>query len=146
MRALVLCAGFLALVPLLGCGGGPNKPNPYPTSNVPVSGRVVGPTGHPIRGGASVTLSPAAKGGAIFGKAGTGTVGADGTFKLKTEDGTDGIPGGFYTVTVYPHGSDAGAKGAATRAIPKRPWSDETSDLTVEIKEGEVGWELKLTK
>lgn len=145
MRAFALCGGFLTLVTALGCGG--SGKSPYSSTTVTVSGRILTPGGEPIRGGAEVVLTPKAKEGGIFGKEGAAIVGADGSFKLKTTDGAEGIPGGFYVVVVRPYGAQNDAtKQAATRTVPKKYWDESTSDMTAEITEAKTNWDLKLAK
>jgi hypothetical protein len=127
---------------LAGCGG----ENPYSTSAYDVSGRLLDPYGATIRG-AEVVLTPKARDGKVFGMEASGVVNTDGTFKLKTIDGRDGIPGGFYLVVVRPYGAQKSTeKQFASAHIPKKYWSEDTSDLTVEITGTKTDWELKLTK
>ncbi len=142
MRSVVLCGGFVVFATLLGC----SDSSPYSSSVYAVSGKVLLPSGEPVRGGAEILLTPKAKEGGIFGKEGSAIIGADGTFTIKSGE-TDGIPGGFYVVVVRPYGvGNSTDKTAAIRTIPKKYTSEDTSDMTVEIKEAKTGWEVKLAK
>lgn len=141
MRSLWLCGGFVALVAGVGCSK--EASSPYSSSANPVTGKVVA-VGGALQGGAEIVLTPKAKEHGIFGKEASSPVALDGSFALKTIDGAEGVPGGFYTVVVRPYGTNASAKQAAARAIPKKYWDESTSDLTVEIDGAKQGWEVKL--
>lgn len=141
MRSLWLCSCFAAFLAALGCSKGVT--NPYSTSANPVAGTVV-VAGSRVAGGAEIVLTPKAKENGIFGKEGSSPVGADGSFSLKTVDGNEGIPGGFYVVVVRPYGPNSAAKQAAARTIPKKYWDESTSDLTIEIEGAKQDWEVRL--
>ena len=142
MRSLALCGGFFLCVSLLGCSSN----SPYSSTAYAVSGRLLTPAGEPVRGGAEVILTPKAKEGGVFGKEGSATVGADGSFTIKSGE-ENGVPGGFYLVVVRPYGAqNSSEKQAAARSIPKKYWSEDTSELTVEITAEKTGWDLKLSK
>lgn len=94
--------GLLVIVLVAGCGASGTTP-------VPVSG-VLKLDGKPLDG-AVVTFEPQAPGG----KAAFGTVGADGTFRLTTDDPGDGALPGKYKVFIQPP-----AEGGAT------PFDDPT--------------------
>jgi hypothetical protein len=112
-----------------------------------VSGKVVSASGEPIRGGAEIILTPKAKEKGIFGKEGSAILNSDGTFSLKAAEGEEGIPGGYYSVVVRPYGAkNSTEKQNAMRAIPKKYWSEDTSDLTIEITGSKTDWEVKLAK
>jgi hypothetical protein len=142
MRCAFLVVAFFACVGLVGCGDG----SPYSSSAYPVSGKVVGPYGEAIRG-AEVVLSPKARDGKVYGMEGSGVVNNDGTFTIKTADGREGLPGGYYLVVVRPYGAQKSTdKQFASAHVPKKLWSEDTSDMTVEITGEKTNWELKLTR
>ena len=138
MRVLTVCLLGLAAA---GC----SSQNPYGSSTHAVSGRLVGPAGEVVKGGAEVVLVPKAVGGGIFGREGSGLVGPDGSFVIKTADG-EAIPGGTYQVVVRPYGKATSEKTAAARAIPKKYWLEDSTDLVVEVTADKAGWELRLAK
>lgn len=141
MRSVVFCGGFLA-AGLLGC----SSANPYSSSAYPVSGTVLTPSGEPVRG-AEIILTPKPKDGKVYGMEGSAELGKDGTFAIKAIDGRDGVPGGLYAVVVRPFGKPGSSdKQFATAQVPKRLWTEEQTDLSVEITEAKTGWVLKLTK
>ncbi|MCE9566265.1 MAG: hypothetical protein K8U57_29940 [Planctomycetes bacterium] len=142
MRSLILCGCFMILCSALGCSS--SEANPYSTSPQVVTGKVRGAGGDLVRGGAEILLTPKAKENGIFGREGSSPVGPDGSFSLKTLDGQEGIPEGFYVVVVRPYGTNNAAKQAATRSIPKKYWSEDTSDMTVEITGSKTNWDIKL--
>ncbi|MBN9121092.1 MAG: carboxypeptidase regulatory-like domain-containing protein [Planctomycetes bacterium] len=100
VRFIARACGLLGVVLAAGCAGSGTAP-------VPVSGELK-LDGKPLAG-AVVTFQPQAPGG----KAASGTVGADGTFRLTTDSPGDGAAPGKYKVVVQPP-----AEGGATPFDP----------------------------
>jgi hypothetical protein len=88
VRVIARGCGLLAVVLVVGCGG---KSGP-----VPVRG-VLKVEGKPVAG-AVVTFHPEAP----DGKVASGTVDADGTFRLSTDTAGDGALPGKYKVVIQP--------------------------------------------
>ncbi|MHC5542067.1 hypothetical protein ACYOEI_27925, partial [Singulisphaera rosea] len=66
-----------------------------------------------------------------------GTLGADGTFRLTTEDPGDGVAEGQYRVRIEPFATGPGAPALIPKLkIPKRFMDEDTSGILVTIKPG----------
>ncbi len=122
---------------MVGCSGGPAGPK-----TVPVSGTVT-LDGSPLAG-ATVTFSPVSG-----GKAAAGTTDQAGKFELITPGGGAGAVPGSYKVTVTKvEGSEAadapedaapideGEQVEVRLLVPEKYTKVDTTDLTVEVKEG----------
>ncbi len=134
LRYSWLC-GLMLVFLCVGC----SRNNPKFQKTVPVRGTVVLANGSPVTAGL-ITFHPKdlTKGDAW------GMIGSDGRFELGTYKKDDGAMLGTYTVTVEPKVYDKnGNLRPANVPIPKKYTSAETSDLTVEITQGED--DLKLT-
>jgi hypothetical protein len=133
---LVLALGLLALA---GCG---NSVPALPGA-VAARGKVVLPNGQPLRGGRIQFSRLDPPNVDAFGD-----VAADGSFTLTTYKPDDGAVPGSYVVTISPYnyrhksGSPVKVDGAAQ--IPAKYLEAGTSDLKVEITEGENVLEVKL--
>ncbi len=92
---LFLC-GLVIVTAAIGCGGGSDN-----LAVGPVSGKVTH-NGQPVSGGV-VQFTPVSSGGkGPAGKPATGSVGADGTFKLSTYGDGDGAVVGKHKVVYVP--------------------------------------------
>ena len=116
----------LAGVFLVGCGGGSS------VRTVPVSGKATF-EGSPMSLGI-VTYYPDASKGNTSDHRPTGTIQADGTYKLVTA-GKDGAPVGWYKVTINPNGMPADpTKGVPTPAkVGTRYQQPDTTPVQVEV-------------
>lgn len=115
----------LTLAALAGCqerGGPPPAP-----PGVPVSGKVLLPTGSPLSGGRLV-LRPVE---GIHGA--TGKVQKDGTFTLTDTDGKEAVvPGKYQVYVTFTDPADQASKGAVNRRYQNT--EDGDSDVTVEVE------------
>jgi len=116
---------------LAGCGG----------KTVPVHGRAKFTDGSDVSllQGYAVDLQP--EGG---GSSSSGTIEADGTFKISTFGQNDGALPGKHQVTVTPPTAPDPDKPPPKPAIPAKYGAFETSGLTVEVKPGQSTIELEL--
>ena len=139
MRRSLVLGLVLGLLPLAGCARhGPSLPEP-----VPARGKVLLPSGQPLRAGRVQFNRLDPPNVDAFGD-----VAADGSFTLTTYKPDDGAVPGRYVVTISPYnyrhksGSPVRAEGAAQ--IPAKYLEAETSKLEVEITDGENVLEVKL--
>lgn len=115
--------------------------NPKFEKTVPIRGTVVLANGAPLAGG-RITFHPKdlTKGDAW------GMIGKDGRFELGTYAKDDGAMVGTYTVTVEPIVFDQNGNPQPNRSlrIPSKYTKTESSDLTVEVKDGDENMKLVL--
>ena len=130
-RTIRVAPLLLALCILAGCGG----------KTVPVHGRAKFTDGSDVSllQGYAVDLQP--EGG---GSSSSGTIEADGTFKISTFGQNDGALPGKHQVTVTPPTAPDPDKPPPKPAIPAKYGAFETSGLTVEVKPGQSTIELEL--
>jgi len=112
---------------------------------------------HPVRGtvlfegapvaGAKVLFHWIGKDGKQKNEAGDALTDADGTFVLSTYEANDGAPAGQYVVTVVQQEPRFGGNGApGPNLVPAKYASPETSDLSIQVKNGPNELVLELTK
>lgn len=141
---------LFAVICFSGCGGGADR---KPTGKV--KGKVTF-NGQPVSGG-TITFSPASRPaegkGNEPGKAGSGTVGSDGTFTITTYTPNDGAVVGKHTVTYFPPstaeepGAGHSDETAAANAPPASPFAGLVPKTPeVEIKAGENTLDIELVK
>jgi hypothetical protein len=123
---------FAVMICLSGCGGSDRSPQGSVAGIVTVSGE-------PVTEGEVLLISK------ITGQSGQGSLTSDGTFRIAA------LPAGEYVVTIsppvveYPPGGDGpDVAPPVTSKIPKKFWSDTSSDLVVQVQEGsnDLSWEL----
>jgi hypothetical protein len=155
LRLFIFCAA-LSSVCIAGCGGGNNKKTP---KLVPVSGKVT-LGGQPLTAGV-VTFFPDESKGNKGEYSATGSIDADGNYKLTT-DGKEGAPLGAYRVSVNTQGMPGSAAkesadgtktstpptGYTATTINTKYLTPTTSGLTFEVVEnaGAGTYDIKLTK
>ena len=132
---------FCLLLSITACS---SARNPYSSSTFSVSGKVFGADGKPIPH-AEVLLFPKAKGEGVFGREGTGITDQEGAFVIKSADGKEGVPGGFYGVVIRPHGTPAEKKQALAK-VPQKLWQEDSTDMEVEITADKTNWDIRLSK
>lgn len=137
-RAVFRVGVILATV--AGCGGGGEIQLPKAEGNpIPVSGKVLLPSGQPLAGG-KVIFVPAKPPGVEA----RGTTGSDGSFKLTSREDNDGALPGDYRVRIEPAPQ---AKGTTKRVPP--PFASEyldedATDLTATVSPANTSFEFKL--
>jgi hypothetical protein len=130
---------ILGLLLFAGCG----YQRPALPAPVPARGKVLLPSGQPLRGGRIQLnrLDPPLVDA-------FGDVGSDGSFTLTTYQPDDGAVPGRYVVTISPynyhHKSGSPVKLDNAAQIPVKYLETETSKLEVEITNGENILEVKL--
>ena len=119
---------FLATFLLAGCSS--YDPASLKAKTAPARGKVTLADGTPLRGG-KVTLHPKDK----TKPEAQAIVQKDGTFVLMTYVKDDGAAPGSHRVTVERlyYDKNGNLKKDNALPIPKRYWSEDTSDLTAEI-------------
>ena len=126
-----LTVSTLLLLTFAGCGEG--LPPTYP-----VEGRVVLPDGKPLSGGLVEFQSIGGEGMSVNA---SGTIGADGSFRLTTYKEDDGAVAGRHRAIVRPPREDLDIEDAATAGRPEpiidpRFENYDTSGLEFTVKEG----------
>jgi hypothetical protein len=116
-----------ALLGLIGCG----KYHPKPPATVPAGGKVLSPTGQPLKSG-MVTFIPD---DIAVGREVGGMLGTDGSFKLDYRDG--GAVPGKYTVILDPNMTLPGQQRDTSVAVPAKYVDASTSPWKAEIKAGQ---------
>lgn len=132
-RSLYLGILFSVCSSLLGCGKGKE-----PWEKVyPVHG-IVNLDGKPV-GGASITLVPQDKAVPDSVRP-TATSSWDGTFELGTYGTGDGAPAGIYKAVVvrFPVIGPPSSPAPGPNDLPAKYARPDTTDLSVQIKEGET--------
>ncbi len=125
----VLLLSGLAIAVSLGCGSSK-------------------PTGT-VKGTVTLNGAPYADAGLVFlsmetGQGGAVDIQAGGTFEL-----AEPLPTGTYTVYLSPKAAEAGDQPkpvSIDRAVPDKYWNEASSDLKIEVKEGENTIPLDLKK
>ncbi len=135
---------FALLIPALLMAGACSSKSPYSKSSYAVTGKIVAPTGEPVRN-AEIVLFPKFKGDGVYGQEGTAVTGPDGSFTVVSADGKEGVPGGYYGVMIRPHGTAAEKKQVYAK-VPRKLWQEETTDMDVEITSAKADWEIRLKK
>lgn len=122
--------GLLVVMACFGCGP---RNNPKFEKTVPVRGTVVRASGSPVFGGLITFHNKEPNKGDAWA-----TIGRDGRFELGTYKKDDGAMLGSYTVTIEPIVYDPSGNPRPNHSlgIPIKYTKEETSDLTVEVKEG----------
>jgi hypothetical protein len=139
LRRSTVLALVLGLLPFAGCANrGPALPQP-----VAARGKVLLPSGQPLRGGRIQFNRLDPPNVDAFGD-----VAADGSFVLTTYQPDDGAVPGRYVVTIspynYKHKSGSPVKLDSAAQIPAKYLEAETSKLEVEIKNESNVLEVKL--
>ena len=83
---------LIGSIALSGCGAGGSLTS---ATAYPVKGKVLLASGKPLTAGKVIFLPKSGSGMASIGE-----IGADGTFSLRTADGSEGAPAGEYIVTI----------------------------------------------
>ncbi len=113
MLSVVVVAGGVA-VALTGCGGSSGA-----KATAGVNGKVTF-NGQPVTGG-SIMFSPIASGTDAPGKAGSGSIQPDGTFKVSTYATNDGAVIGRHQVRFTAPAGEAGVEAADGHSAPGKP-------------------------
>ncbi len=130
-RSLVIAAGLMAML-AAGCE------KSVPTGKV--KGKVLLDDA-PYADAAVVFLSP------TTGQAASADIGPDGTFQMK-----EPMQVGTYTVYLAPKSESAGAGAeeptavSVDQAVPDKYWNEASSDISIEIEEGENNVTVPLEK
>lgn len=142
MRRLILAVVAPLAVLLAGCGGGP--------AVTPVEGTVAFATKKPVNN-LLLQFHPL---GEVKGQkvlAGSGVTDDAGKFRVKCDDGRDGLPPGKYVVTVIDNNlstedepGTAKGKRPPNRVGMKYMSADEKNPLQVTVEAGKGGYDLKL--
>lgn len=142
MRRFAPLLAALLLAPLAGCGGGP--------AVTPVEGTVAFTSKKPT-GNLLLQFHPT---GPTTGKPTSGSAVTDeaGKFRVKGDDGRDGLPPGKYVVTVIDNNLNTEDEPDGKRRNPvvnrvgqKYTSADEkTNPLVVTVEAGKSGYDLKL--
>lgn len=138
LRMSGLGAFVLTISGLLGCAEGGASPTRYS-----VSGKLVFRSHEPVKG-VEIQLVPTPKEGMPLGMDATCLLEQDGTFRLKSIDGLEGVHEGKYVVVVRPYSRKASERAAAMKRIPRHFWSEDTSRMTVEITGEKTNWVVDL--
>lgn len=131
---------FAALMMTTAC----SSKSPYSKSSYTVTGKIVSPTGEPVRN-AEIVLFPKFKGDGVYGREGAAVTGPDGSFTVVSADGKEGVPGGYYGIVIRPYGTPAEMKKVYAK-VPRKLWQEETTDMDVEITSVKTDWEIRLPK
>jgi hypothetical protein len=135
MRSLGLCA--LLAVSAVGCG----PPRVAQVATVPVKGKVVLANGQAVPAGRVTFVSKETN---VGGVEPFGDLQKDGTFTLMTQKPGDGAPAGRYRVWIDLVDYRNPPKTFTSSPVPTKYRSGSTSDLEVEVREGENDLTLTL--
>jgi hypothetical protein len=133
MRRVLVALGLLATA--AGCG------NP----TLPVTGKVVYEDGSdvsPLAGGL-VEFEPLDRGATTRARS---EIQADGTFRLSTSKGADGLPAGRYRVLIFPPPPPADEEGPRKRVIPPRYRDPQMSPLNARVDDDHTDFTFTVEK
>src|SRR5262245_14222112 len=143
MRASIFVLLLFAVFAIVGCFSSDRTPSTYKAA-----GKVLLPSGSPAYG-AEITFVPKLKDGKLSGANGTAVLSKDGAFSLKSLGDKEGVPEGYYEVVINtnsPRKDLLADKQFGIANIPKKYWSEDTTDYFVTIDGDKTDLVIKLAK